>query len=162
MRHFFVDPAAIQGKDILLTGSNFNHIKNVLRMRTGDVVSVSNGIDNREYRCHIESFGENEVHCRLDFIKEADVELPVRVTLFQGLPKGDKMDFIVEKSVELGVSEIVPVSCSRSVLRPDPGKAKNRVERWRKKAEAAAKQSRRSILPEVHDICDFGQALEMG
>ncbi len=161
MRHFFVDVAAIQEKDILLTGSNFNHIKNVLRMKAGDVISVSNGIDNREYRCHIESFGENEIYCRLDFIKEADVELPVRVTLFQGLPKGDKMDFIIEKSVELGVSEIVPVACSRSVVRPDPKKAKNRVDRWRKKAEAAAKQSRRAILPEVHEICDFEEAVRL-
>lgn len=117
MLHIFVDPGAQQGDLLTVTGSEVNHICNVLRMQPGDEVAVSNGADAREYRYGIEELREDSVLLRLRFVKEAEVELPVRVTLFQGLPKADKMDWIVQKCVELGVGEIVPVSMERCIAK---------------------------------------------
>lgn len=130
-------------------------------MKPGEVVSVSDGETEKEYRCHIEGFEEEKVHLRLDFIKEADVELPVRVTLFQGLPKSDKMDYIIEKCTELGVSEVIPVRTSRSVMKLDEKKAGKRTEHWQGKAEAAAKQSKRSMIPVVHEPVSMAEAVKM-
>ena len=161
MYQFFVEPSSIKGRDIIIGGKDFNHIKNVLRMKPGETVSVSDGVSNRELRCHIDSFSEEEVFLKLDFIKEADVELPVSVTLFQGLPKADKMDYIVEKCTELGIAKIVPVSTGRSVVRYDEKKGLKRREHWQGKAEAAAKQSKRAIIPEVMEPVSMKEALEI-
>ena len=119
MYHFFVEPGQIQGTQIYITGKDVNHIKNVLRMRIGEEISVGNGMDGKEYRCAIDSFEEDSVNCKLLFIKEDGVELPVKVTLFQGLPKADKMELIIQKAVELGVYEIVPVATKRCVVKLD-------------------------------------------
>ncbi len=159
MYHFFADPSDITGHDIFLRGDDYNHIKNVLRMRTGEVISVSDGMSEKEYRCHIEDFTEAAVHCRLDFIKEADTELPIRVSLFQCLPKADKMDFIIQKAVELGVDEIIPVASKRCVVKLEGKKALSKTVRWNAISESAAKQSARHIIPEVREIMDFRSAL---
>ena len=103
MYQFFVDPGQIQGTRITITGKDVNHIKNVLRMKKGEEISVSNGLDGKEYRCGIEELLEDEVICTLRFVKEEGLELPSRVFLFQGLPKADKMELIIQKAVELGV-----------------------------------------------------------
>ena len=103
MYQFFVDPGQIQGTRITITGKDVNHIKNVLRMKKGEEISVSNGLDGKEYRCGIEELLEDEVICTLRFVKEEGLELPSRVFLFQGLPKADKMGLIIQKAVELGV-----------------------------------------------------------
>ncbi|MCR5626113.1 MAG: 16S rRNA (uracil(1498)-N(3))-methyltransferase [Lachnospiraceae bacterium] len=161
MYHFFTDPSLILGNDLYIEGSDYNHIKNVLRMNKGEVISVSDGVTKNEYRCHIEGFEEERIHLKLDFIKEADVELPVRVTLFQGLPKSDKMEFIVQKAVELGVTQIVPFEAHRSVSKPDGKKKASKVARWNTIAEAAAKQSQRAVIPEVFDIVSFSEAVKM-
>ena len=159
MYRFFTDASLINAHDIYIEGADYNHIKNVLRMKTGETVSVSDGISGKEYRCHIEGFEEARVHLRLDFIKEADVELPVKVTLFQGMPKSGKMDSIIEKCVELGVYEIVPVITERSVVKIDGKKALERVRHWQGKAEAAAKQSKRAMIPVVKDVVNFRDAI---
>lgn len=159
MYQFFVEPDQIQGKRIVITGSDVNHIKNVLRMRVGEEIAVSNGSDGKEYRCGIEAFTEEEVFCSLRFVKEDGLELPARVTLFQGLPKADKMEFIVQKMVELGVYRIVPVATKRAVVKLDEKKAKAKTARWQAIAEAAAKQSRRRIVPEVGAVCSVKEAL---
>ena len=86
MYQFFVDPSQISGKRAVISGGDFNHIKNVLRMKPGDELSIFNGVDGKEYRCGIDSFTEDEVLCSQRFIKEDGMELPSRVTLFQGLP----------------------------------------------------------------------------
>ena len=96
-----------------------NHIRNVLRMKPGEEIAVSNGIDGREYRCGIETFTENEVICSLRFIKEDAVELPARIYLFQGLPKADKMELIIQKAVELGAYQVIPVAAARCVVKLD-------------------------------------------
>ena len=123
MYQFFVEPSQIQDKRIVITGSDVNHIKNVLRMKIGEEIAVSNGVDNREYRCGIEEFTEGEVICSLRFIKEEGMELPSRIYLFQGLPKADKMELIVQKAVELGVYEVIPVAAKRCVVKLDEKKA---------------------------------------
>ena len=128
-------------------------------MKTGEVISVSDGNSGNEYRCHIEDFTDDAVHCRLDFIKEAGTELPVRVYLFQSLPKGDKMELVIQKAVELGVTEVIPVASKRCVVKLDDKKAAAKVMRWNSIAEAAAKQSMRQTVPEVRAVMDFVEAL---
>lgn len=159
MYQFFVKKEQIQGHDIFITGSDVNHIKNVLRMKVGEELAVSNGEDQKEYRCHIEEFRENEILCRLRFVKEDGVELPSRVYLFQGLPKSDKMEFIIQKAVELGVFQIIPVASRRAVVKLDAKKEKSKLLRWNAIAQAAAKQSRRMVVPEVMRVLDFQEAV---
>lgn len=132
MYQFFVEPGQIQGKRVTITGSDVNHIKNVLRMRIGEEIAVSNGMDGLEYRCGIEEFLEDEVVCTLRFVKEDGLELPSRIYLFQALPKGDKMELVIQKAVELGAFAVIPV---------------------------AAKQSKRRIIPEVMPVMSMGEAL---
>lgn len=159
MQHFFVEPGRIFDKTISIIGDDVNHIKNVLRMKIGEEISVSNGIDDNDYRCVIERIEDDEVICKLIFIKEDGIELPARVTLFQGLPKSDKMELIIQKAVELGVHEIVPVATKRAVVKLDDKKAKSKIARWQGISEAAAKQSKRAIVPEVCDVMTFGEAI---
>lgn len=160
MYHFFVDPGQIQGTKICITGKDVNHIKNVLRMRIGEEVSVGNGIDGKEYRCAIDSFEEDCVVCKLLFVKEDGVELPVKVTLFQGLPKADKMELIIQKAVELGVYEIVPVATKRCVVKLDAKKEASKIARWQAIAEAAAKQSKRAVVPQIRPVMSMGEAIQ--
>ena len=160
MYQFFVEPGQIQDRKIIITGSDVNHIKNVLRMKPGEEIAVSNGIDGKEYRCGIEAFTEEEVICSLRFIKEDGVELPSRIYLFQGLPKADKMELIVQKAVELGVYEVIPVAARRCVVRLDEKKASAKVSRWQGIAESAAKQSKRGMIPNVHPVMSMREAVE--
>lgn len=160
MYHFFVDPGQIQGTQILITGKDVNHIKNVLRMRIGEEVSVGNGMDGKEYRCAIDTFEEDSVVCKLLFVKEDGVELPVKVTLFQGLPKADKMELIIQKAVELGVYEIVPVATKRCVVKLDAKKEASKIARWQAIAEAAAKQSKRAVVPRICSVMTMGEAIQ--
>lgn len=160
MYHFFVEPSQIQGKQITITGSDVNHIRNVIRLKVGDEISISNGLDGRDYRCGIAEITEEEVRCELRFIKEDGVELTAKVYLFQGLPKGDKMEFIIQKMVELGVYEIIPVAMQRCVVKLDDKKAKSKLARWQGIAEAASKQSKRSIIPQIHEVMSYREALQ--
>lgn len=158
MNLFFVDPAQIGEKYITITGSDVNHIKNVLRMKTGQEIAVSNGMDSREYRCGIYAMEEDRIVCELRFIKEDGVELPSKIYLFQGLPKADKMELIIQKAVELGVYEIIPVAARRCVVKLDDKKAAARTARWQGIAQAAAKQSKRRIVPRVTEVMSLKQA----
>ena len=160
MLHIFVDPVQMQDDLLHVTGKDVNHIKNVLRLRPGDEISVRTGQDEREYRYGIEEFTDSEVICRLRFVKESDVELPVKILLFQGLPKSDKMDLIVQKAVELGATEIIPVQMRRCVVKLEGAKVAKRTQRWQTIAEAAAKQSRRAVVPIVHEPMTMEQAVQ--
>lgn len=160
MHQFFVEPDQIKGKHVTILGSDVNHIGNVLRMKPGEEIAVSNGIDGCEYRCGILEIGQDRVECELRFIKEEGIELPSRITLYQGLPKADKMEMIVQKTTELGIYRIVPVACSRCVVRLDEKKAKAKCSRWQTIAESAAKQSRRRVIPRVADIMTFEEAVK--
>ena len=160
MHHFFVEPSRISDRSVVITGEDVNHIRNVLRLKAGDEISVSNGVDGREYRCGIDEISDTQVVCTLRFVKEDGVELPARVCLFQGLPKGDKMEFVIQKMVELGVYEIIPVAMKRCVVKLDDKKAEAKRARWQGIAEAAAKQSRRGVVPRVREVMSYRQALE--
>jgi len=159
MYQFFVEPEQIQGNTVTILGNDVNHIRNVLRMQPGEEISVSNGLDGKEYRCSIMRMDDENVICSLMFIKEDGIELPARVTLFQCLPKGDKMELIIQKAVELGVYQIVPVASKRCVVKLEDKKAAAKVRRWQGIAEAAAKQSRRRIIPEVASVMTFRESL---
>jgi 16S rRNA (uracil1498-N3)-methyltransferase len=160
MYHFFVQPDQINDKTVIITGDDVNHIKNVIRLKPEDEISISNGIDGRDYRCGIKSITDTEVLCELRIIKEDGVELTSKVYLFQGLPKGDKMEFIIQKMVELGVYEIIPVSMKRCVMKIDAKKEKTKIARWQGISEAAAKQSKRGVVPTIHNVMTYKEALE--
>ena len=162
MYHFFVEPCQINISDkrVIIIGNDVNHIRNVLRMKPGEELNVGDGESDREYRCAILSITEDSVVCELRFVKESRVELPAKVYLFQGLPKADKMELIVQKAVELGASEIVPVATRRCVVKLDDKKAAGKIARWQGIAEAAAKQSKRGIIPRVSGVVSFTQAVE--
>ena len=159
MYQFFVTPEQINGKDIRITGSDVNHIKNVLRMKIGEEIAISNGMDGKEYRCEISSVSEEEIRCTLRFIKEEGLELPSKIYLFQGLPKADKMELIIQKAVELGAYEIIPVAMKRSVVKLDEKKAKSKLSRWQGISEAAAKQSKRKVIPVIREVMNFREAV---
>lgn len=160
MHQFFVDASQISGNTIRIIGDDVNHIRNVLRIKPGEEFNIYENGSNIEYRCEIASFEEDEVMCSVRFKKESDVELTSRIYLFQGLPKADKMELIIQKAVELGAYEIVPVAMSRSVVKLDESKSDKKVARWNLIAEAAAKQSKRAFIPTVHSVMNYKDAVE--
>lgn len=159
MYQFFVEPSLIGENTVIIKGSDVNHIKNVLRMKIGEELNVSNGIDGKEYRCAIKEYSDDEVICELRFVKEDNHELTSKIYLFQGLPKADKMESIIQKNVELGVYEIIPVDMKRCVVKLDEKKSKNKVLRWQEIAKAAAKQSKRGIIPQINNVMSFKDAV---
>ena len=158
MARFFVAPEQKTDGQIVIAGNDFRHLRAVLRMKEGDELTVT--VDGTGvYACRIASFLEDSAVLEvLSEVRESH-EPETRVTLFQGLPKGDKLEQVIEKSVELGVSEIVPVLMKRSVVKPDPKKEEARTARRQKIAEAAAKQSLRDVIPEVKAIMRFDEAV---
>lgn len=161
MYRFFTDRENIDtdNRTILIRGEDQNHIKNVLRMKKGEEVSVMATGDSREYRCAVRSYPDDAVDLELLFIKESDTELPCEVVIYQALPKADKMETVITKSVELGASRIVPVATKRSVVKLDEAKAAKKVERWNAISESAAKQSKRAIIPQVSQVLSLEEAL---
>lgn len=147
MQRFFVEPYQIEEEAhrIHINGTDVNHIKNVLRMKCGEDVWISDGGD-KEYHCQIEELGEDEVLLHILYAQEPEYELPNKIYLFQGLPKADKMELIIQKAVELGAFSIIPVETKRCVVKLDVKKA--------------AKQSKRMLIPEIHEVMTYKQALE--
>lgn len=160
MYHFFAEHENISDDYIDIRGGDVNHIKNVIRLKAGDQVLISSG-DNYDYICTIEQITDDVVTTRIVETRQKTNELPVKVYLFQGLPKADKMELIIQKMVELGVYGIIPVSMKRSVVKLDDKKAKSKVTRWNAISESAAKQSKRSIIPQISDVVNFKRALEI-
>lgn len=159
MFHFFAQHENIHDTYIDIVGSDVNHLKNVLRCKTGDSLLISSG-DNVDYRCTISDMTKEYIRARIDSAEDKARELPAEVYLYQGLPKGDKMEMIIQKMTELGVAGIIPVSMKRSVVKLDTKKAEAKVKRWNAIAESAAKQSKRSVIPEVFPVMDFDRAIE--
>ena len=160
MPRFFVDPSQVEGDRIIIRGGDVNHIRNVLRMRTSDQLSVSDG-QGRDYYCHIEQMDPEKICLRIDNSWDSYVELPVRLTLFQGIPKGDKMELIIQKAVELGAYRVVPVYTERTVVRLDPKKEEKKLKRWQMISESAAKQAGRGRVPQVGPAMTWQEALEL-
>lgn len=161
MQRFFVEPHQIDevAHQIHIVGTDVNHISNVLRMKQGEEVWISDG-GKKEYRCAIEAFSLDEVLLHIIYAQEPDYELPSRIYLFQGLPKADKMELIIQKAVELGAYEVIPVETKRCVVKLDGKKAAKKVDRWQQIAESAAKQSKRMLIPNVHEVISFKEALK--
>lgn len=158
MYHFFAMHENIHETHIELTGSDVNHIKNVLRLKPGEEILVSSG-DNIDYQCRILAISPDAVTAKIERQEECGRELGTKVFLFQGLPKGDKMEWIIQKMTELGVHKIYPVAMKRSVVKLDDKKAADKVKRWNAIAEVAAKQSKRSMIPEVAPVMTFPEAV---
>ena len=158
MPRFFVDQQPQDGV-LTLTGENAHHAGRVLRLRVGEGVTLCDGA-GMDFDCTVEAVEKEAVTCRVVSCHAADTEPKQSITLFMALPKGDKMEFIVQKLVELGAYRIVPVALKRSVVHLDEKKAKARQARWQSIAEAAAKQSKRRIVPEVGAVCTLKEALE--
>lgn len=159
MYRFFIKKDQIQDGYVLILGEDVNHIKNVLRMKEGDKVFLSCETD-LEYECSLEEFASDKIKARILDIHGMETELGTEIILYQGLPKGDKMEFIIQKAVELGVTKIVPVRMKRCVVKLDEKKAKKKTERWNGIALSAAKQSKRGIIPEVSQVKSYKEALE--
>ena len=159
MYRFFVEKYQMNEGQVDITGEDVNHIRNVLRMHPGEKVLISTG-DEWEYTCSIERFTEDAVILRVEDAQKPGKELASKIWLFQCLPKGDKMETVVQKAVELGAFAIVPVSSSRCVVKLDERRGVQKVKRWNAIAEAAAKQSKRLIIPEVKPVMRFKDALK--
>lgn len=159
MRHFFVTPGQVKDKIIQIEGSDVNHMKNVLRMKKGEQLMVSDG-DNHKYLCRLEGFREDRAFAEIVEAQRTDTELPSKIYLFQGLPKNDKMELIIQKAVELGVHEVIPTVTRRSVVKLDAKKAAKKAERWQEIARSAAKQSGRGGIPSVTEVMDYKKALQ--
>lgn len=159
MHHFFVTPDQVKENNIYIEGSDVNHIKNVLRMKIGEELQISDG-DNKKYLCEIVSMASDEVCVAIKEELGSDTELPSKIYLFQGLPKSDKMELIVQKAVELGAYEIIPVATKRAVVKLDDKKAAKKVERWNSIAEGGAKQSGRNVIPKVTRVMSYKEAIE--
>lgn len=159
MYHFFVSAENISESEVVINGGDFNHIKNVLRMKIGEKFIANDG-NGASYCCSIREFVGDNVIADIEKGQLESNELPVKLVLFQGLPKSDKMETIIQKSVELGVSEIVPVEMLRCVVKLDEKKKKSKLSRWQSIAESAAKQSGRTVIPEVKPAMSFEKALE--
>lgn len=159
MFNFFADESARQGDYFYISGSDYNHIRNVLRMKAGEEFLVSCG--GVSSLCRLDGFeGDSAV---AEIIEEdyQSTDLPVEIYLFQGLPKSDKMELIIQKAVELGVHAIIPTQMQRCVVKLDDKKKKSKTQRWQTIAESAAKQSKRSAVPTVYDAMSYGEALAM-
>ena len=159
MYHFFVSEEQINGENAYIEGSDVNHIANVLRMKPGEELLISVKGD-WDYLCKIVDIETDRVNLKvLESMEQR--ELPVNITLLQGIPKSDKLEMIIQKAVELGVSEIIPVKTKRVVVKIDEKKVDTKVNRWNAIAESAAKQSKRSIVPKVYEPMSIDNALEI-
>lgn len=159
MHHFFTEPSQIQGDTIRITGADVNHMKNVLRIKAGEEVGISDG-QGMDYICRVSGYEEESAVLQVLSSEKSYSELSSRVYLFQGLPKGDKMELIIQKAVELGVYEVIPVATRRAVVKLDEKKSAKKTERWNAIALGAAKQSGRSLIPKVKPPVSYKKALE--
>ncbi len=157
MFNFFVDKEK-ENDRYQINGCDYNHIKNVLRMKEGEKLIVSN--NGKSDLCEIESFNDSEVFVKVIEENYNDTSLPVKIVLMQGLPKSDKMELIIQKTVELGVDKIIPVETSRSIVKIENKKKDGKTARWQAIAESAGKQSKRNYIPEISPILTFREAIE--
>ncbi|NLK37826.1 MAG: 16S rRNA (uracil(1498)-N(3))-methyltransferase [Epulopiscium sp.] len=157
MPRFFVEKNQIQGDTIHIEGEDASHITRVLRCRIGEEIWI-NDKDATDYRCEISTLEKNSVTVHILEALPCQSEPKTKITLYQGLPKAEKMEWIIQKCVELGVDAIVPVTTERCIVKLEKKETK-KIERWAKIAESAAKQSGRGKIPEILPLCSFSQAI---
>lgn len=156
---FYIKNNQIKDDVIKIIGDDVNHIKNVLRYKNGDELQVCDETGTR-YITKINAFENDEVILKICEITNVSTELDVKITLVQGLPKSDKMDFIIQKCTELGVSEIIPVITERTIVKIDEKNENKKLERWQRIGVEAAKQSRRQVIPQVEKIVNLENFVE--
>lgn len=160
MYRFYVSKEQITDDKVYIDGTDVNHIKNVLRLEKGDWI-IACDKEGTDYVSRISDISSERIVLNIEKVQDSDTELPCKIVLFQGLPKKDKMEFIIQKAVELGVSKIVPVAMKRCVVKLDDKKADKKAKRWQTIAEAAAKQSGRGIIPEVTNPVSIKEAFDI-
>ena len=158
MFNFFSDISADSEGRFYIVGNNYSHMVNVLRMKPGDEFLVS--CEGSSHLCFLEAINADSVTARIIQQNFQQTELPIEIHLFQGLPKSDKMELIIQKCTELGVSEITPTEMHNCVVKLEEKKKKSKTERWQAIAESAAKQSKRNIIPKVNTPLPFSQVIE--
>ena len=159
MQRYFLKNTQFQAKSAIITGDDAHHISRVMRMESGDQIIVC----DEGKICHyatIKQMNGQEVEVTLDSVIEAQTELPIEVTIAQGLPKGDKFEWVIQKATECGAHQFIPLNMERSVVKLDAKKVMKKVERWNKIAKEAAEQSHRQMVPTVTDVQSFKQLLE--
>ncbi|MEF9960406.1 MAG: 16S rRNA (uracil(1498)-N(3))-methyltransferase [Niameybacter sp.] len=160
MPKFFVKASNILENEIIIDDENVNHMKNVLRLQMGDEIII-NDRQGHDYKCIINAIESSKIRACISSVADSSSEPSIEVTLFQSLIKGEKMEWVIQKAVEIGVTRIVPLCTSRCVVKiENPKKMASKVERWNKIAESAAKQSGRGMVPEVTSPMDFNEGLE--
>lgn len=152
MSKFFVKTEQINNNDIVIIGDDVNHIINVLRMKKTNEIQICNQDTGDNYNAEIVNYSKNEVECKIISKINETTESNVHITLFQGIPKFEKMELIIQKNTEVGIKSIVPVIMERTVVKLDEKIASKKLERWQKIAEIAAKQSMRDIIPQIGNI----------
>jgi len=149
MFKFFVENKQVRDNEIIITSEDVNHIKNVLRLKEDEKIEVCTK-DSQNFLCIIRNINKDEVICDILEKDMKIIEPKTKITLFQGLPKGDKFEYIIEKCTEIGVTEITPVIMNRTIVKISDKQKK--IEKWQKQAEAAAKQCKRNVIPKINDI----------
>ncbi len=158
MARFFISGVLTGQKTAAVKGADLRHISKVLRLGPGDEIGLVDTA-GREFAARIREITGKEAFCDIITERAVVTEPPVEVVLYQGLPKGDKMDLVIQKGTEVGVSRIVPVICERTIVKLDERKAAGRHARWQRVAEEAAKQSRRTVVPVVTEPLTFAGAV---
>ncbi len=152
MRKFFVKQENIKESKIEIVGSDVNHIKNVLRLKIGDRIQICNQETSENYICQIAKMEQTILQTQILEKIESNIESNIELHIFQGLPKADKMEWIIQKGTELGASKFIPVAFQRSIVKLSPKDESKKIERWQKIAEVAAKQSQRDLVPKVESV----------
>lgn len=160
MPRFFVKTEQINQPYIYIKNEDVNHIKNVLRKKVEDKIEVCNQETGDAYLCEIEQLDDNEILTKI-IEKLNETETNIKIDIYQGLPKAEKMELIIQKSVELGVNSIIPVSLKRCVVKLEGKDQNKKIERWQKIAESAAKQCGRNIIPKIENIIKIKQFEEL-
>lgn len=160
MPKFFIENKNITKNTITIQGKDVNHIKNVLRKKSGDQLEICNKTTQQDYICEIDKLEEEKITCKILKKTENNTESKIKVTIYQGLPKSDKMELVIQKSVELGVYEIAPVEMKRCVVKLNEKDKNKKLERWQKISEVASKQSGRSIIPKINHVIKISEICE--
>lgn len=161
MPKFFINQKQIQEKRITIQGQDVKHIKKVLRAKIGEELEICNTTTNENYICNITEIEKEEIICTIKQKLETQTEANIQVTIFQGLPKADKMEYIIQKSVEIGNYDITPIEMKRCVVKLDEKDKIKKIIRWQKISEVAAKQCGRGIIPKVNNIINVKKLCEL-
>ena len=161
MPKFFVSKEQIKNNKIIIIGQDVNHIKKVLRAEIGEEINICNKETAENYLCELTKIEEDKIECEIKQKIKENVESNIKVSIFQGLPKADKMEYIIQKSVELGVYDITPVEMKRCVVKLNEKDKNKKIIRWQKISEVAAKQCGRDIIPQIKEIINIKKLCEL-